>query len=84
MDIEIVMKTCRKEDLNVVSQSNEGDRALGFAEATHRLTGIMAGGWAENIEYLKGVEDRMVATLNRVREARGHAETMEHLKQQEI
>lgn len=66
---------CRMSDLHVVRENGEGDRALGFAEATHRVTGIMAGGWGGNLEYLRGVEKKLADTLNRVREAIGHAET---------
>lgn len=66
---------CRLSDLQVVRETGEGDRALGFAEATHRTTGIMAGGWGHNVEYLRGVERVLSATLNRVREAIGSAET---------
>ncbi len=60
------------------------DRELGYAEATHRTTGIMAGGWATNLEYLRGVEARLTESLNRIREAIGHAETLAYLKNQEI
>lgn len=67
---------CRMSDLRVVRNVGEGDRALGFAEATHRTTGIMAGGWGENLEYLRGVEAVLAETINRVREAIGHAETL--------
>jgi hypothetical protein len=74
---------CRDADLTIVRQAGEGDRALGYAEAVHRLTGIMAGGWGHNPEYLHGVETKLADTLNRVREAIGHAETPALLKSQE-
>lgn len=66
---------CRDSDLRVVRERGEGDRALGHAEAVYRTTGILAGGWGENLEYLRGVERVLTDTLNRVREAIGHAET---------
>jgi hypothetical protein len=66
----------RDSGLTVVRQAHEGDRALGFAEATHRTTGIMAGGWGENLEYLRGVETVLAKTLDRVREAISHVEAV--------
>jgi len=70
--------TCRTSDLTVTRQADDTDRSLGYAETTHRLTGIMAGGWGQNLEYLRGVEGKLADTLNRVREAIGHAETVKH------
>jgi hypothetical protein len=76
-------KACRMSDLSVVRNVGEGDRALGFAEATHRTAGIMAGGWGENVDYLRGVEAVLTETLNRVREAIGHAETRKAIDEEE-
>jgi hypothetical protein len=47
---------------------------LGFAEATQRMLGILAGGWGENVQYLRGVEVVLAKTLDRVREAIVRAE----------
>lgn len=76
-------QVCRASDLHVALASDVDDRALGYAEASHRVTGIMAGGWGENIAYLRGVEQKLTDTLNRVREALGSAETRKYLAEQE-
>lgn len=68
-------KECRMSDLTVVRQIGDSDRALGYAEGVTRTTGVLAGGWGENLEYLRGLEAALSETLNCVREAIGAAET---------
>lgn len=59
-----------------VSKAGAESRARGFADATTRLTGILADGNDRDLAYLRGVERVLTDTLNSVRQAIGHRETL--------